>query len=128
MYNTTLTTNIIPTLKQKILKAVDLEKSKVHITVEIIEYESDHGLQDTVIEKTAGQVSTMLADPVGMLTEKTFPYKAYIQVIDGVTEMVIAGEPYFLGTGQSMVIPSHVPNYIRPYGGFKMILSMLKDE
>ncbi|MDZ4708118.1 MAG: hypothetical protein SH818_06905 [Saprospiraceae bacterium] len=117
-----------PTLKQNFLKPVDLEKAKTQITVEIIEYESDLELHETVIKKTSGQVSTMRVDPAEVLAEKTFPYKAYVQVIDGVTEMVIAGEIFYLGTGQSIVIPSHVPNYIRPYGGFKMILSMIKDE
>jgi hypothetical protein len=69
----------------------------------------------------------MLVDHGEVLTEKTFPFETYAQVIDGITEIVIAGETFYLGTGQSIVIPPYAPNYIRPFGGFKMIMSMVKN-
>lgn len=116
-----------PVLKQKILKAIDVEKSKAQITVEIIEYVPNSKPVETIIKKSSGKISTMLVDNGEVLTEKTYPFETYAQVIDGITEIVIAGEAFYLGTGQSIVIPPHAPNYIRPFGGFKMIMSMVKN-
>lgn len=114
-------------LQQKILRAVDIEKSKAQITVEIIEYVPDSEPVETVIKKTSGKVSAMLVDNGEVLAEKSYPFETYAQVIDGIAEIVIGGEAFYLSTGQSIVIPPYAPNFIRPYGGFKMIMSMVKN-
>lgn len=101
--------------------------SRSQITVEIIEYVPDREIVETVIRKTQGQVSAMLVDDGEVLTEKSYPFETFAQVIDGIAEIVICGEAFYLNTGQSIVIPPFAPNYIRPFGGFKMILTMIKD-
>lgn len=61
------------------------------------------------------------------LTEKTSPFDTFAQVIDGQAEIVINGIPHILDTGQSIVIPAHAPNLIKPNGRFKMILTIIKS-
>jgi mannose-6-phosphate isomerase-like protein (cupin superfamily) len=61
------------------------------------------------------------------LTEKTTPFDTFAQIIEGNAEIVIAGQAFYLETGQSIVIPAHAPNYIKPNGRFKMVLTVIKS-
>lgn len=109
------------------VNAGEIEKSKVHITVEIIEYIPNAVVIKTVFKKSTGNISVMSFDSGEGLTEKTTPYDTFAQIIDGKAEIVIAGKPFFLQTGESIVIPAHAANFIRPNGRFKMILTVIKS-
>lgn len=61
------------------------------------------------------------------LTEKTTPFDTFVQIIDGQAEIVISGVSNLLKTGQSIVIPAHAPNLIKPNGRFKMIQTIIKS-
>lgn len=105
----------------------DLEKSKVFITVEIIEYVPNSVVIKTILKKSTGNISLMSVDSGEGLTEKTSPFDTFAQVIDGEAEIVINGESKILKIGQSIVIPAHAPNLIKPNGRFKMILTIIKS-
>ena len=105
----------------------ELEKSRTHITVEIIEYITNSVVIKTILKKSTGNISVMSFDSGEGLTEKTSPFDTFAQIIDGKAEIVISGESNFLITGQSIVIPAHAPNYINPNGRFKMVLTVIKS-
>jgi quercetin dioxygenase-like cupin family protein len=105
----------------------ELEKSKVHITVEIIEYVPNSVVIKTILKKSTGNISVMSFDSGEGLTEKTTPFDTFAQIIEGNAEIVVKGESNFLITGQSIVIPAHAANYIKPNGRFKMILTVIKS-
>jgi quercetin dioxygenase-like cupin family protein len=105
----------------------DVEKSKVFITVEIIEYVPNSVVIKTILKKSTGNISLMSVDSGEGLTEKTSPFDTFAQVIDGEAEIVINGETKLLKIGQSIVIPAHAPNLIKPNGRFKMILTIIKS-
>ena len=105
----------------------EIEKSKTHITVEIIEYVANSVVIKTILKKSTGNISVMSFDSGEGLTEKTTPFDSFAQIIDGKAEIVISGESNFLGTGESIVIPAHAPNLVKPNGRFKMILTVIKS-
>lgn len=105
----------------------DIDKSKAHITVEIIEYVENSVVIKTILKKSTGNISAMSFDSGEGLTEKTTPFDTFAQIIEGNAEIVISGESNFLLTGQSIVIPAHTPNFIKPNGRFKMILTVIKS-
>ncbi len=105
----------------------ELEKSKAHITVEIIEYVASAVLIKTILKKSTGHISVMSFDTGEGLTVKTTPFDTYAQIIDGKADIVISGISHLLLTGQSIVIPAHAPNYIKPNGRFKMIVTLIKS-
>ena len=110
------------------METVEIEKSKAHIVVEIIEYVPNSVVIKTILKKSTGNISVMSFDNGEGLTEKTTPHDTFAQIIEGKAEIVIKGQSNFLVTGQSIVIPAHAPNYINPNGRFKMILTVIKDE
>jgi quercetin dioxygenase-like cupin family protein len=105
----------------------ELEKSRSHIIVEIIEYVSNAVVSKTIIRKSTGTMSVMSFDSGEGLTEKTSPFDTFAQIIEGNADIVIDGKSHVLQTGMGIIIPAHAPNFIRPNGRFKMILTIIKS-
>jgi quercetin dioxygenase-like cupin family protein len=105
----------------------ELEKEKAYITVEIIEYLPNAVVIKTVLKKSTGNISVMSFDSGEGLTERTMPFDTFAQIIDGEANIVIRGESHKLKTGQSIVIPAHASNLVKPNGRFKMILTIIKS-
>ena len=106
---------------------LELEKSKTHIVVEIIEYMANSVVIKTIIRKSTGNISMMSFDTGEGLTEKTSPFDTFAQIIEGKAEIVIDKIPHFLNPGEAIIIPAHSPNYIKPNGRFKMISTIIKS-
>src|SRR4029450_7391398 len=104
-----------------------IETSTAHIIVEIIEYIPNSVVIKTILKKSTGNVSVMSFDSGEGLTEKTSPFDTFAQIIDGKAEIVIDKVSNMLESGQGIVIPAHSPNFIRPNGRFKMILTIIKS-
>jgi quercetin dioxygenase-like cupin family protein len=105
----------------------EIEKAQILITVEIIEYIPNSVVIKTILKKSTGNISVMSVDSGEGLTEKTTPFDTFVQIIDGQAEIVINGKSHLLITGQSIVIPAHAPNLIKPNGRFKMIQTIIKS-
>jgi len=105
----------------------ELEKSKSHIIVEIIEYVPNSVVIKTIIKKTTGNISVMSFDTGEGLTEKTSPFDTFAQIIEGTADIVIDKKSHVLQSGQAIIIPAHSPNFIRPNGRFKMISTVIKS-
>lgn len=106
----------------------ELEKSKAHIIVEIIEYMANAVVIKTIIKKSTGNISVMSFDSGEGLTEKTSPFDTFAQIIDGEAEIVIDEVSSLLKSGEGIIIPAHAPNFIKPNGRFKMILTIIKSD
>lgn len=106
---------------------IEIEKSKAHITVEIIEYLANAVVIKTILKKSTGNISVMSFDSGEGQLEKTSPFDTFAQIIDGKAEIVINGKSNILLTGQSIVIPAHQANFIKPNGRFKMIHTIIKS-
>jgi len=105
----------------------EMEKSRAHIIVEIIEYMANSVVIKTIIKKSTGNVSIMSFDTGEGLTEKTSPFDTFIQIIEGKAEVVIDKISHLLQTGMGITIPAHSSNYIKPNGRFKMISTVIKS-
>ena len=112
---------------KKAMNSSEIEKSKIHIIVEIIEYLPNAVVIKTILKKSTGNISVMSFDSGEGLTEKTIPFDMFVQIIDGEAEIVIGGKSHFMLTGQSIVIPAHTSNFVRPNGRFKMIQTIIKS-
>lgn len=115
-----------PDDKQRV-DSPEMEKSKSHIIVEIIEYMANSVVIKTIIKKSTGNISVMSFDSGEGLTEKTSPFDTFSQIIEGKAEIVIDKVSHFLESGQGIIIPAHSPNFIKPNGRFKMILTIIKS-
>lgn len=109
------------------LENSELEKSRSHIIVEIIEYVANAVVSKAIIKKATGNISVMSFDSGEGLTEKTSPFDTFAQIIEGSATIVISNISHLLETGMGIIIPAHAPNFIKPNGRFKMILTIIKS-
>jgi quercetin dioxygenase-like cupin family protein len=109
------------------MESQELEKSKSHIVVEIIEYMANSVVIKTIIKKSTGNISIMSFDSGEGLTEKTSPFDTFAQIIEGKAEIVIDKVSHILESGQGIIIPAHASNLIKPNGRFKMIQTIIKS-
>jgi quercetin dioxygenase-like cupin family protein len=105
----------------------ELEKSKAHIIVEIIEYVPNAVLSKTIIKKTTGNVTVTSLASGEELAEKTSPFDTYIQIIDGTAELIIKNKKYLLKLGEGIVIPAHATHKFNANEQFKMISTIIKS-
>ncbi len=107
--------------------SIELEKSKSHIIVEIIEYVPNSVVSKTIIKKSTGNISVMSFDTGEGLIEKTSPFDTFAQIIEGKAEIVVDKLSNHLKSGEGIIIPAHSSNFIKPNGRFKMILTIIKS-
>jgi quercetin dioxygenase-like cupin family protein len=105
----------------------ELEKSKAHIIVEIIEYMANSVVIKTIVRKSTGNISVMSFDRGEGLIEKTSPFDTFVQIIEGKAEIVIDRLPHLLQSGEGIIIPAYVSNFIKPNGRFKMTSTVIKS-
>ena len=107
--------------------ATEIEKSKAHIIVEIIEYVPNAVVSKTIIKKTTGNVTVTSFDTGEELAEKISPFDIYIQIIDGAAEVVINQKTYKLRLGEGIIIPAHAAHCFNANEQFKMISTVIKS-
>jgi quercetin dioxygenase-like cupin family protein len=106
---------------------IELEKSKAHIIVEIIEYVPNAVVSKTIIKKTTGNVTASSFDAGEELAEKSSPFDNYIQIIDGAAEVTIRDRKYKLRLGEGIIIPAHATHCFNANEQFKMISTIIKS-
>ncbi len=114
-------------LKEANVDISELEKSKAHIIVEIIEYVPNAVLSKTIIKKITGNVTVSSFDAGEELAEKISPFDNFIQVIDGEAEVSIKDIKYKLQLGEGLVIPAHSRHCFEAKEQFKMISTIIKS-
>ena len=105
----------------------ELEKSKSHILIEIIEYASNSVVTKTILRKTTGNVSVVASDIGETLAEKISPFDTFVQVIDGEAEVIIDHISNVLNIGDGIIIPAHTSNSIKASKRFKIISTVIKS-
>jgi quercetin dioxygenase-like cupin family protein len=107
--------------------AQELEKSKTHIVVEIIEYIPNSTLTRTIIKKTTGNITVTSMDAGEELAENISPFDMFIQIIDGTARVVINNKEYKLRLGEGIIIPAHSSHCFSANEQFKMISTVFKS-
>jgi quercetin dioxygenase-like cupin family protein len=105
----------------------ELEKSKAHIVVEIIEYMPNSVVSKTIIKKITGNITVSSFDAGEELEEKTSAFDIYIQIIDGTAQLAINNKNYMLKLGEGIIIPAHAKHHFNAYVQFKMISTVIKS-
>ena len=111
----------------KPIDSVELEKSKAHIVVEIIEYVPNAVVSKTIIKKSTGNITVSSFDAGEELAEKLSPYDNYIQVIDGTAELVMNGKKINLKLGDGIIIPANAKHKFNANEQFKMLSTIIKS-
>lgn len=104
-----------------------VEKSKVHIIIEIIEYVHNAVVSKTIIKKTTGNITATSIASGEELSERTSPFDTYVQIIDGAAEVIIGDKSFSIQLGEGIIIPAHTRHSFNANEQFKMITTVIKS-
>jgi quercetin dioxygenase-like cupin family protein len=104
-----------------------LEKSKAHIIIEIIEYVPNAVVSRTIIKKTTGNITATSMAIGEELGEKKIPFDTYVQIIDGAANVIIDDKRIHLKLGEGIIIPAHTTHSFTANEQFKMITTVIKS-
>lgn len=104
-----------------------VEKSKVHIIIEIIEYVPNAVVSKTIIKKTTGNITATSIASGEELSERTSPFDTYVQIIDGAAEVIIGDKSFSIQLGEGIIIPAHTRHSFNANEQFKMITTVIKS-
>jgi quercetin dioxygenase-like cupin family protein len=96
-------------------------------TAELVGYQAGAVVSRTLINQKTGTVTLFAFDAGQELSEHTAPYDALVQVLDGETEISIAGQPYHLKAGDAIIMPANDPHAVKASTKFKMMLTMIRS-
>lgn len=96
-------------------------------TVDLADYQKDSIVSRTLIDKNTGTVTFFAFDEGQGLSEHTAPFDALVYLIDGEAEITISGKPFYLETGEMIIMPANEPHAVKALKKFKMILTMIRS-
>jgi len=104
-----------------------VEHPEVTRIADLAAYQDGAIVSRILIKRDTGSV-TLFAFGAGQeLSEHTTPYDALVQVLDGEAEITIAGRPYRLTAGDTIIMPAHQPHAVKAVTAFKMLLTMIRS-
>ena len=101
-------------------------KGKVLNLKEMVEYSSGGVISKQILKNQSGNITLFSFDKGQDLTEHTAPFDAVVQVLDGIAQITIAGNPNLVKKGESIIMPSNVSHALQAVERFKMLLTMVK--
>jgi len=104
----------------------ELGKAEPHMIMKIVDYFPHAIVSRTILKKTTGNITVSSFDEGEELEEKIYPFDTFIQVIDGVAELLIDKKPFRLSVGDGIIIPAHSPHCFNANEQFKMISTTIK--
>jgi len=105
----------------------EIEDSHVYTLVDLIEYNANAVVSRTIIQRITGNIVVIAIDSGEMLEEKISPFNAFIQIIEGETEIVIDNNSNLLEVGQAIMVPAHKANLIRANKPSKLVITIIKS-
>ena len=93
---------------------------------ELVAYNDGSVVSKTLIDKKIGTLTLFSFDAGQGLSEHSAPYDAFVQVIDGEADVIIAGEVHKVTAGQMIIMPANIPHELKAIKPFKMLLVMIR--
>jgi len=93
---------------------------------ELVNYAPDSIVSREIAKNKAGSVSVFAFDAGQGLSEHSAPFDAIVQILDGQGELTIGGKLVVAKTGETVLMPAHIPHAVTANKPFKMQLIMIR--
>ncbi len=103
------------------------EEPEVGRVADMVSYQDGTVVSRILVKGKTGSV-TLFAFAAGQeLSEHTTPYDALVHIVDGEAAITVAGRPYHVREGETLLMPAHQPHALRAVARFKMLLTMIRS-
>jgi quercetin dioxygenase-like cupin family protein len=93
----------------------------------IIAYSAGAIVSKTLVQRGKGTITLFSFDKGQGLSEHTAPFDAFVQILEGKTEIMIGGESVPAKAGETVLMPANVPHALTARTRFKMLLTMIRE-
>jgi len=100
---------------------------KISNMVGMVAYQDGSIVSKEIMKKPTGTTTIFAFDRDQGLSEHTAPFDALVYILDGEAEIIIAGEPHQLKTGEMIIMPGGKPHALKALKRFKMMLVMIRS-
>ena len=90
-------------------------------------YQDGSVVSREIIRKGTGTVTVFAFDEGQGLSEHTAPFDAMVSILDGEAEITIAGKPFRVKEGESIIMPANKPHALKAVKRFKMLLTLVRS-
>ena len=101
-------------------------KSEVLHMADLASYQEGSVVSRQITKEEAGNITLFAFDEGQELSEHTAPYDALVHVLDGEVEVRISGQPFYLKSGDAIIMPANDPHALKAITQFKMLLTMIR--
>src|SRR5262245_4632611 len=92
----------------------------------LVDYQPDAVVSRTLVKKSAGTVTAFAFAAGEGLSEHTAPFDVLVLMVEGESEITVAGTRHRLLAGQLLRLPAGRPHAVKALTAFKMILIMIR--
>jgi quercetin dioxygenase-like cupin family protein len=107
-------------------KTGNLPEAEAIAAAALLQYQAGAVVSRTVLKSTAGSVTIFAFDEGQGLTEHTSPFDALVFVLEGESEIRVAGKAIVAKAGDLISMPANQPHGLTAKTQFKMMLTMLR--
>jgi len=100
---------------------------QVEELVKLADYQEGSIVSKEIIKKDNGTVTLFAFDKGQGLSEHTAPFDALVYIFDGKVEISIAGKPFNLKAGETIIMPANKSHALKATQRFKMLLVMIRS-
>ena len=91
-----------------------------------IEYSTGSIVSQQLLYNSAGNITLFSFDKGQQLSEHTAPFDAVCQILEGVADIRIGGQPNKVREGEMIIMPANIPHSVCAGESFKMLLTTIK--
>lgn len=93
---------------------------------ELLDYQEGSIVSREILKNKAGTITVFAFDEGQGLSEHTAPFDAVVQILDGRADITIGGTEIEVDSGETIIMPAHVPHGLHAKTKFKMLLVMIR--
>ncbi len=108
------------------LQGTEPADAKVLSLPNLIGYQEGSIVSRVLMKREGGSVTLFAFDREQGLSEHTAPFDALVQVVEGDAEVIIAGKPLAVKSGEAILLPANQPHAVKATTRFKMLLTMIR--
>ena len=101
-------------------------KTAAHSIKDDLQYAEKSVVSKQVIKAPTGNITLFAFDKGEGLSEHSAPFDAFVQILDGTSEIIIGGVSNTVKEGEFIVMPANIPHALKGIERFKMMLIMIK--
>ena len=105
-----------------------LSAAESHNLLDLMDYAAGAIVSRILAENDSGTITLFAFDVDQGLSEHRAPFDAFVQILDGKAEIIIAAKSVEARAGQIVLMPANIPHALKAVKPFKMLLTMLRTR